>query len=183
LEKTHFESHVLSALARAGVKKIRIIDFDRITLSSLNRHAFATRKNVGISKVQIFYFCGKNDPSRSNAVLTTSNQFSLTLKLRLLRRLSHLKILKDYSVIILLMLSIALIILTPKLISLNIVLKTTLKLSLLVEQEWRQTQPDSRSRILVIVHVKFRPIDLQAHNLSRRWLISSLEIKTQEKGS
>lgn len=43
---------MLSALARAGVKKIRIIDFDRITLSSLNRHAFATRNNVGISKVE-----------------------------------------------------------------------------------------------------------------------------------
>ena len=35
--------HVLSALARAGVHHIRIIDFDRVSLSSLNRHAFATR--------------------------------------------------------------------------------------------------------------------------------------------
>jgi tRNA A37 threonylcarbamoyladenosine dehydratase len=36
---------------RSGVKKIRVIDFDRITLSSLNRHAFATREDVGIAKV------------------------------------------------------------------------------------------------------------------------------------
>ena len=48
------KSHVLSALARAGVRKIRIIDFDRISLSSLNRHAFATRENVGIAKVIFF---------------------------------------------------------------------------------------------------------------------------------
>lgn len=40
-------------LARAGVKKIRVIDFDRVTLSSLNRHAFAQRQDVGFSKVDI----------------------------------------------------------------------------------------------------------------------------------
>ena len=44
-------SHLVIALARSGVKKIRIIDFDRITLNSLNRHAFATRLDVGLSKV------------------------------------------------------------------------------------------------------------------------------------
>lgn len=37
---------------RAGVKKLTFLDFDRITLSSLNRHAFATREDVGKSKVQ-----------------------------------------------------------------------------------------------------------------------------------
>lgn len=47
-------SHVISAFARAGVKKLTIVDFDRVTLSSLNRHAFATRKDVGKSKVEIF---------------------------------------------------------------------------------------------------------------------------------
>lgn len=40
-------SHVLSCLARSGVGEIAIIDFDQITLSSLNRHAFATREHVG----------------------------------------------------------------------------------------------------------------------------------------
>lgn len=37
-------------LARSGVGKIRLIDFDQVTLSSLNRHAVATMADVGISK-------------------------------------------------------------------------------------------------------------------------------------
>ncbi len=45
-------SHAAHMLARAGVKKLRLIDFDNVTLSSLNRHAVATRKDVGIPKVQ-----------------------------------------------------------------------------------------------------------------------------------
>lgn len=53
-------SHVTSAIVRAGVKKITIIDFDRVTLSSLNRHAIATRKDVGKSKVEIFETFVKN---------------------------------------------------------------------------------------------------------------------------
>ncbi|KAI9497522.1 hypothetical protein BDB00DRAFT_804929 [Zychaea mexicana] len=39
-------------LLRAGVKKIRIIDFDQVTLSSLNRHAVATLDDVGTPKVK-----------------------------------------------------------------------------------------------------------------------------------
>ncbi|KAJ2161419.1 hypothetical protein GGF46_001514 [Coemansia sp. RSA 552] len=39
-------------LLRSGVQRIRIIDFDQVTLSSLNRHAAATRANVGMSKVE-----------------------------------------------------------------------------------------------------------------------------------
>jgi tRNA A37 threonylcarbamoyladenosine dehydratase len=39
-------------LARSGVGKIKIVDFDRVTLSSLNRHSFAMRQDVGYSKVQ-----------------------------------------------------------------------------------------------------------------------------------
>lgn len=35
-----------------GVSKLRLIDFDYVTLSSLNRHATATRADVGIPKVQ-----------------------------------------------------------------------------------------------------------------------------------
>ncbi|KAH8829223.1 ubiquitin-protein ligase molybdopterin-converting factor [Flagelloscypha sp. PMI_526] len=38
-------------LARSGVSKIKLIDFDQVTLSSLNRHATATRSDVGTPKV------------------------------------------------------------------------------------------------------------------------------------
>ncbi|KAJ2821978.1 hypothetical protein IWW50_004415 [Coemansia erecta] len=38
-------------LLRSGVQRIRVIDFDQVTLSSLNRHVTATRATVGISKV------------------------------------------------------------------------------------------------------------------------------------
>ncbi|ORY00830.1 hypothetical protein K493DRAFT_278430 [Basidiobolus meristosporus CBS 931.73] len=39
-------------LLRSGVERMRIIDFDQVTLSSLNRHAVATRADVGTPKVQ-----------------------------------------------------------------------------------------------------------------------------------
>ena len=45
-------SHAVAALARSGVSKIRLIDFDQVTLSSLNRHAVATLADVGMPKVQ-----------------------------------------------------------------------------------------------------------------------------------
>ncbi|KAL8744354.1 MAG: hypothetical protein Q9190_003387 [Brigantiaea leucoxantha] len=45
-------SHCTSALARSGVSRIRLIDFDQVTLSSLNRHAVATLADVGTSKVK-----------------------------------------------------------------------------------------------------------------------------------
>lgn len=45
-------SHATAALARSGVAKIRLIDFDQVTLSSLNRHAVATLADVGSGKVQ-----------------------------------------------------------------------------------------------------------------------------------
>lgn len=45
-------SHAAHLLARSGVSKIRLIDFDNVTLSSLNRHATATREDVGIPKVE-----------------------------------------------------------------------------------------------------------------------------------
>ena len=44
-------SHAASALARSGVSRIRLIDFDQVSLSSLNRHAVATLADVGTSKV------------------------------------------------------------------------------------------------------------------------------------
>ena len=44
-------SHAASALARSGVSKIRLVDFDQVSLSSLNRHAVATLSDVGTPKV------------------------------------------------------------------------------------------------------------------------------------
>ena len=46
-------SHAAISLARSGVKRMRLIDMDMVTLSSLNRHACATLKDVGISKVEV----------------------------------------------------------------------------------------------------------------------------------
>lgn len=34
-----------------GISNIRLVDFDRVTMSSLNRHATATLSDVGTSKV------------------------------------------------------------------------------------------------------------------------------------
>ncbi|KAG7384257.1 hypothetical protein PHYPSEUDO_002860 [Phytophthora pseudosyringae] len=44
-------SHAAHMLARSGVGRLRLVDFDNVTLSSLNRHAVATRADVGRSKV------------------------------------------------------------------------------------------------------------------------------------
>lgn len=44
-------SHATAALARSGCGRLRIIDFDQVTLSSLNRHAVATLADVGMPKV------------------------------------------------------------------------------------------------------------------------------------
>lgn len=40
-------------LVRAGVGSVRLVDFDQVTLSSLNRHAVATRRDVGRPKVEV----------------------------------------------------------------------------------------------------------------------------------
>jgi tRNA threonylcarbamoyladenosine dehydratase len=44
-------SHAAAALARSGCSKLRLIDFDQVTLSSLNRHSVATLVDVGTPKV------------------------------------------------------------------------------------------------------------------------------------
>ena len=44
-------SHAAVSLARSGVGHLRLIDFDRVTISSLNRHASGTWSDVGVSKV------------------------------------------------------------------------------------------------------------------------------------
>ena len=43
-------SHAAHLLLRSGVRNLRLIDFDQVTLSSLNRHATATRAHVGTPK-------------------------------------------------------------------------------------------------------------------------------------
>eukprot|EP00397_Hematodinium_sp_SG-2012_P022377 GEMP01023180.1.p1 GENE.GEMP01023180.1~~GEMP01023180.1.p1 ORF type:complete len:322 (+),score=50.61 GEMP01023180.1:388-1353(+) len=45
-------SHCAIALARSGVGTIRLVDFDRVTISSLNRHGCATTQDVGRTKVE-----------------------------------------------------------------------------------------------------------------------------------
>lgn len=53
-------SHAAHMLARAGCGRLRIIDFDQVTLSSLNRHAVATQADVGTPKA----VCLKNHLAR-----------------------------------------------------------------------------------------------------------------------
>lgn len=43
-------SHAAHLLLRSGVGRLRLVDFDQVTLSSLNRHCLATRADVGTSK-------------------------------------------------------------------------------------------------------------------------------------
>lgn len=53
-------SWAATMLLRSGVGNVRLIDFDQVTLSSLNRHATANRAHVGIPKVESVkqYFSG-----------------------------------------------------------------------------------------------------------------------------
>ncbi|KAE8246339.1 hypothetical protein A4X13_0g5834 [Tilletia indica] len=46
-------SHAALALLRSGISHLRLIDFDQVSLSSLNRHACATLADVGRSKVLV----------------------------------------------------------------------------------------------------------------------------------
>jgi tRNA threonylcarbamoyladenosine dehydratase len=56
-------SHCAVTLARSGVRHIRLIDFDRVTVSSLNRHASAVRAEVGLPKVDsLKRFIGEFSP-------------------------------------------------------------------------------------------------------------------------
>jgi tRNA A37 threonylcarbamoyladenosine dehydratase len=45
-------SHAANMLVRSGIRRIRLVDFDQVTLSSLNRHAVANLGDVGISKAE-----------------------------------------------------------------------------------------------------------------------------------
>lgn len=46
-------SHAAHLLLRSGVGQLRLIDFDQVTLSSLNRHALAVRADVGLPKATV----------------------------------------------------------------------------------------------------------------------------------
>lgn len=76
-------SHAAHMLARSGIGRIRLVDFDQVTLSSLNRHAVATRDDVGISKVE----CMKKhllDILPSAQIMAVSEMFSKNSAERLL---------------------------------------------------------------------------------------------------
>lgn len=45
-------SHVVNMLVRTGVQHLKIVDFDRVSLSSLSRHAYAVREDVGTPKTE-----------------------------------------------------------------------------------------------------------------------------------
>lgn len=45
-------SHCANMLVRSGVGRVRLIDFDQVTLSSLNRHGVCSMSDVGISKAE-----------------------------------------------------------------------------------------------------------------------------------
>ncbi|GMM30196.1 tRNA threonylcarbamoyladenosine dehydratase [Martiniozyma asiatica (nom. inval.)] len=56
-------SNAIVSLIRSGVSHMRIVDFDQVSLSSLNRHAIATLHDVGRSKVDILVeWAGKVAP-------------------------------------------------------------------------------------------------------------------------
>ena len=56
-------SHVLMSLLRSGITHIRVIDYDMVTLSSINRHAFALRSDVGKLKTSLIKeYCKKLSP-------------------------------------------------------------------------------------------------------------------------
>lgn len=46
-------SHAAVALARAGVRRLRLVDFDEVTHTGLNRHACATPADVGRGKAEV----------------------------------------------------------------------------------------------------------------------------------
>ncbi|KAH3660162.1 hypothetical protein OGAPHI_007367 [Ogataea philodendri] len=78
-------SNCVTALVRSGVSKVRIIDFDQVTLSSLNRHSVAIGRDVGTSKVdclrrhllQIAPWC---EIEAINTLFNLENAESLLLK-------------------------------------------------------------------------------------------------------
>jgi hypothetical protein len=96
IDNHNIYSHVASALGRSGVGHLRVIDFDRVTLSSLNRHAFALREDVGISKVKFFLNAYYIIKKRLNAFEVILQELFLMLLWRFVRNFYQRKMLKGY---------------------------------------------------------------------------------------
>ena len=62
-------SHAAHLLLRSGVGRLRLIDFDQLTLSSLNRHCLATRADVGTPKAACLarHFAGQGQAAAVQA--------------------------------------------------------------------------------------------------------------------
>lgn len=56
--------HCLWGQVRSGVKRLRVVDFDQVSLSSLNRHAVANWEDVGFPKVFVLVFQGLLPPAK-----------------------------------------------------------------------------------------------------------------------
>lgn len=68
-------SHAAHLLLRSGVGHLRLVDFDLVTLSTLNRHAVATREDVGTPKATSLKKHLKNIlPEVSGGVCTAPKQ-------------------------------------------------------------------------------------------------------------
>jgi tRNA threonylcarbamoyladenosine dehydratase len=68
-------SHTAHMLARSGLGHLRLIDFDQVTVSSLNRHACAVLSDVGTSKVECCAkFLRKICPDPRHLVIETRNE-------------------------------------------------------------------------------------------------------------
>jgi tRNA A37 threonylcarbamoyladenosine dehydratase len=46
-------SHVAEALCRAGIGNLKLVDFDKIEISNLNRHIHATESTLGLLKTEV----------------------------------------------------------------------------------------------------------------------------------
>ena len=62
-------SHAAAALVRAGVGALRLVDFDKVSATSLNRHACATLRDVGRAKAAVVsdYLAAVSSASRVEA--------------------------------------------------------------------------------------------------------------------
>lgn len=63
-------SHAAHLLLRSGVGRLRLIDFDQVSLSSLNRHALATRTDVGMPKATCLQVCSSFRADSSRQLLS-----------------------------------------------------------------------------------------------------------------
>ena len=78
-------SHATNMLARAGVGRLRLVDFDNVTESSLNRNACAWCADVGLPKVEVCrqYFADVLPPPHKT-VETVNQMFTVEAAAELL---------------------------------------------------------------------------------------------------